>query len=163
MWFNPKLTGTKLPTLDQSLDTILAKSFCMIERKAGDAQTLVKLLREKKALDRVVAQAFDWKFIADCHRLEPKLILGGLGSKEFSPQKLDEIAATGAKIVGWKGEDLKQADVVAIHARGLRVWTYTIDDPDLARKLLGWGVDGLISNVPAKIKTIIAQRSGGTP
>jgi glycerophosphoryl diester phosphodiesterase len=53
--------------------------------------------------------------------------------------------------------------VAAIHARGLRVWTYTIDDPDLARKLLSWGVNGLISNVPAKIKSVIANHSGGTP
>jgi glycerophosphoryl diester phosphodiesterase len=158
-WFGPKFAATKLPTLDESLDTILAGSFCMVERKSGDARTLVTLLRKKKALDRVVVQGFDWKFIADCHRLEPKLVLGGLGSKEFSTAALDEIAAAGAKIVGWKGEDLRQADVTSIHARGLRVWTYTIDDPELARKLLAWGVDGLISNVPAKIKTVVAEHA----
>jgi glycerophosphoryl diester phosphodiesterase len=158
-WFGPKFAGTKLPTLDESLDTILAGGFCMVERKAGDAATLVKMLREKKALDRVVVQAFDWKFIADCHRIEPKLVLGGLGSKEFSAEKLDEIAKAGARIVGWKGEDLREADVAAIHTRGLRVWTFTIDDPALAQKLLSWGVDGLISNVPAKIKEVVAHHA----
>lgn len=166
-WFGPKFAGTKLPTLDESLDRILAGTFCMVERKSGDAATLVKMLREKKALNRVVVQAFDWKFIADCHRIEPTLVLGGLGSKEFTAAKLDEIVKTGAKIVGWKGEDLREADVAAIHARGLKVWTFTIDDPALAQKLLTWGVDGLISNVPAKVKSVVRQQSqarvGGTP
>lgn len=158
-WFDPKLefAGEKLPTLAASLDVILPATFCLVERKAGDAATLVKLLRERRAIPRVVVQAFDWKFLAECHKLEPKLVLGALGSKELRPAQLDEIVAAGASAVGWKGDDLRQRDIEAIHARGLKVWVYTVNEPEHVRKLLAVRVDGIITDVPATIKAVLGQ------
>ena len=34
------------------------------------------------------------------------------------------------------------------HAAGLAVNTWTCDDPDRIRELIGWGVDGICTNVP---------------
>ncbi|MGQ0521614.1 MAG: glycerophosphodiester phosphodiesterase [Actinomycetota bacterium] len=38
--------------------------------------------------------------------------------------------------------------VAAVHARGMRVHAWTVDDPDRVRVLAGAGVDVLITNVP---------------
>lgn len=38
--------------------------------------------------------------------------------------------------------------VAAAHAAGLVVLTWTVDDPDRIRELVGWGVDGVITNDP---------------
>lgn len=155
IWKDRQFAGTKLPTLAQSLDTIHAGSMCLIERKGGDAATLVKLLRQRRELGQVVVQAFDWKFLADCHEQEKTLSLGALGSKELTAEKLLEIVASGAKVVGWKGEDLRKRDILAIHARGLKAWAYTINDEALARKLIGWGLDGVITDMPGKLKKVV--------
>jgi glycerophosphoryl diester phosphodiesterase len=157
-WFAPQFASEKLPTLDASLDAILPSTFCLVERKAGDAKALVKMLRDKRAIDRVVVQAFDWKFLADCHKLEPTLVLGALGSKELRPAQLDEIVAAGASAVGWKGDDLRESDVAAIHARGLKCWVYTINDGEKVRRLLDWRVDGIITDVPARVKPLVEAR-----
>jgi glycerophosphoryl diester phosphodiesterase len=157
-WYDKKFAGTKLPTLAASLDTIHTGSMCLIERKGGDAATLIKLLRERRELGQVVVQAFDWKYLADCHKLEPKLPLGALGSKELTAEKLDEIVACGARVVGWKGEDLRKKDIEAIHARGLKAWAYTINEEAMARKLIGWGLDGLITDVPGRMKPVVDGR-----
>ena len=37
-----------------------------------------ELLEEKKLIDQVVVQSFDWKFVAECRRLSPRLALGTL-------------------------------------------------------------------------------------
>ena len=59
-WFKKgNFAGTKLPTLDESLDVIQAGKMTLIERKAGDAATLVKLLDEKKLRSDFVVKAFD--------------------------------------------------------------------------------------------------------
>ena len=79
LWFNPPQTGVRLPTLAQALEVIQRGSVTLIERKAGDAATCVKLLRERDLVDRVVVQAFDWDYLRDFHRLEPTQVLGALG------------------------------------------------------------------------------------
>ena len=45
------------------------------------------------------------------------------------------------------------------HQRGLKVWVYTIDDPDQANELLDMGVDGIITNNTSLIWKAIALRS----
>jgi glycerophosphoryl diester phosphodiesterase len=54
---------------------------------------------------------------------------------------------------------VEAAAVADAHRRGLKVWIYTIDDDRLARRLLGLGVDGLITDNPAIIwRTLALER-----
>jgi glycerophosphoryl diester phosphodiesterase len=85
-WFDDKFANERLPTLVQALDLIQSRSVTLIERKAGDPATLVRLLEEKNLLDRVVVQAFDWKFVAACRKLSPRLALGTLSGKPASDE-----------------------------------------------------------------------------
>ena len=39
--------------------------------------------------------------------------------------------------------------VAAAHEEEVRVGTWTVDDPDLARRLFSWGVDAVATNDPA--------------
>jgi glycerophosphoryl diester phosphodiesterase len=154
-WFDPKFAGTKIPTLVESINVIQAGSVTLIERKGGDAKTCVALLEKHRWTERLVVQAFDWNYLAACHRLAPKLVLGALGSKELTAAKLDQIEKCGASVVGWNHKDLRKSDIAEIHRRGLKVWVYTVDDPKVAQRLIVAGVDGIISNVPGKMKKLV--------
>jgi glycerophosphoryl diester phosphodiesterase len=170
LWFKPPQTGVRLPTLAQALEVIQRGSVTLIERKAGDAATCVKLLRERDLVNRVVVQAFDWDYLRDFHRLEPAQVLGALGppstragrkltdqEKALTPVWLDEVKSSGARAAVWN----KQVDAAAVksaHERGLKLWVYTIDDELLARQLLAMGVDGLITDNPAIIWKALATR-----
>ena len=156
-WYNAKFAGTHIPTLDESLDTIQAGSVTLIERKGGDAQTVVDLLKRKKLLDQVVVQAFDWDYLADCHRLAPELVLGALGSKQLGPQQLAEIQQTGAQAVGWNYKDIGAAEVERVHAAKLKLWVYTVNDADQMRRLIKLGIDGLITDHPALARRIVDE------
>ena len=46
-WFDPKYAGTKVPLLSEALDTIQKASVTLIERKGGDPESCLKLLRSK--------------------------------------------------------------------------------------------------------------------
>ncbi|NTW03736.1 MAG: SDR family NAD(P)-dependent oxidoreductase, partial [Oscillochloris sp.] len=50
----------------------------------------------------------------------------------------------GAKVVVWSQKLSKEAVQLA-HQRGLKVWVYTINDLELADRMLDMGVDGLIT------------------
>jgi glycerophosphoryl diester phosphodiesterase len=153
-WFGDKFTGAKLPTLAQSLDLIQTGSTTLIERKAGDAKTLIKLLEEKKLTDQVVVQAFDWDFVAACRKLSPNLALGALCGKPASEEQIRAAAATGADLIVWNHEKISQEQIDLIHKLGKRAWVYTVDEPDRARWLLAAGIDGVITNTPAEIMRV---------
>ena len=150
-WFSPEFAGTRLPTLEQALALICRESRCMIERKAGDAKTCVELLRRLAVIDRVVVTAFDWAFLAECRELAPELTLGALGDEPLTPESLDRAVASGASIVGWGDAWVAREHVASAHGRGMRVWVWTVDDPIRARGLIGFGVDGLITNAPGTV------------
>src|SRR3954469_5200690 len=113
-WFDPKYAGTKVPLLSEALDTIQKASVTLIERKGGDPESCLKLLRSKGLINRVVVQSFDWEYLRGFHALEETQVLGALGppvklsdgkkpqvSKELSAAWLDELQKTGAGIAVW--------------------------------------------------------------
>jgi glycerophosphoryl diester phosphodiesterase len=77
--------------------------------------------------------------------------------KELSAQWLDELVKCGAKIAVWNQQVSKEAIKLA-HERGLKVWVYTINDPELANSLLDMGVDGIITNNVSLIWRTLALR-----
>ena len=159
-WFDARFKGTPLPRLDESLDTIQNGSMTLIERKQGDAATCVKLLEDKKLLDQVVVQAFDWDYLKDCHALAPGVVLGALGGKELTPEKLDQIAGSGATVVGWQNQHSNAESIRAIHDRGWKAWVWTVDDPKRAVELVQAGADGIITNCPAEIRRALESPPG---
>lgn len=156
-WFAPAFAGTRIATLEEALTTIQAGSMTLIERKGGDPATCVQLLKERKLLDQVVVQAFDWDFLAGCHKLNSNLVLGALGSKEFTAAKLDQIAKTGARVVGWEDRFTTAESIQAIHDRGWKAWVWTVDGPERAVQLMEAKIDGIITNRPAAIRAAIDQ------
>jgi len=175
-WFDRKYAGTHIPLLAEALDTIQAGSVTLIERKGGAPADCLKLLREKGLINRVIVQSFDWEYIRAFHEQEPEQVLGALGPperlaggekapktpKELTAAWLDELQKTGAQVAVWS--DRVSADAVRLaHQRGLKVWVYTINDPDLANNLLDMGVDGLITNNTSLIWRTIALRARKAP
>lgn len=169
-WFNPRFSLEKPPLLSDALDFIQKRGVTLIERKAGDAATCVELLRRKNLVNAVIVQAFDWEYLTDFHKLEPKQVLGALGppstkggkkltdeEKRLSPAWVDQAKATGSRAVVWSRAVSKEAIDYA-HGKGLKVWVYTINEPELANTLLDAGVDGIITDNPALIWRTIALR-----
>ncbi len=170
-WFDAQFAGTKVPLLSEALDTIQNGSVTLIERKGGDPESCVKLLRSKHLINKVIVQAFDWEYLRGFHAIEPEQVLGALGPpvkladgkkpgdqpKELSAAWLDELAKTGAKAAVWNNK-VSKAAVDLAHQRGLRVWIYTINDPAEANRLLDMGVDGIITNNTGLIWRTVALR-----
>lgn len=168
-WFHPRFAGTHLPLLTEALDTIQKSGVTLIERKAGDPATCIRLLKERKLINKVVVQAFDWAYLKEFHQLEPNQMLAALGppstyngvklsdaEKALSPKWNQTVKELGARAIVWNRQVSKEA-VEDAHKQGLKVWVYTINDPQLARDLLYTGVDGIITDNPATIFRAIAS------
>ncbi len=154
-WFSAEFAGTRLPTLAQAIDTIQAGSITLIERKGGDPATCVKLLKQKKLLDAVVVQAFDWKYLEGCHQLDPSLVMAALGDGPLKPERLERIQQTGARVVAWEDKHTTEDSIAAIHAQGWKAWVWTVDKPDRVRELVRSKIDGIITNRPAETRAAV--------
>jgi glycerophosphoryl diester phosphodiesterase len=171
-WFHPRYAGTKVPLLEEALQCVGRRSLALIERKAGDATTCARLLRARKLVNRIVVQSFDWQFLCALHQQLPEQVLAALGPpsrlpdgrkprnvrRRLSEAWLDRMVETGAKVVVW-GRLLSGRAVRAAHERGLKVWVYTIDKPQLTARLIELGVNGIITNNPSAMWRVIALRA----
>jgi glycerophosphoryl diester phosphodiesterase len=169
-WRDAQFTGTKLPLLTEALDLIQSNGITLIERKAGDPATCVKLLKERGLINDVIVQAFDWEYLRGIHAIEPAQILGALGppgtrdgqklsdaEKKLNARWIKGVRKTGAQLVVWN-KMLDRAAVETAHRQGLKVWVYTINDPATANSLLDLGIDGIITDNPAIIWRTLALR-----
>ncbi|MCF3648316.1 glycerophosphodiester phosphodiesterase [Synoicihabitans lomoniglobus] len=166
-WFSSAYAGAKLPTLNESLDFIQgAGGVTLIERKAGSAADCAEIIHAKRLINDVVVQAFDWEFLAALHDAIPTQVLGALGpqkewdgrklaaaEKTLSPLWVERAAKSGVRVIGWNRHITAEA-VAAAHARGLKIWVYTINELPAAKALLALGVDGIITNNPLRISRL---------
>jgi glycerophosphoryl diester phosphodiesterase len=175
-WLDAKYKGARIPTLVEALDMIQSSGgMTVIEHKAGDAATCVKILREKNLINQLVVHSFHWDYLRDFHKLAPEQVLIALGppgthedgtklsseEKFLSAKWLDGMKDTGAHAVHWN-QNVTKESVKLAHKRGLKVWIYTIDDPALANQLLDMGVDGITSNNTSLIWKTLALRFAQT-
>ena len=171
-WFHRTFGGVKVPLLSEALTTIGKRSVPLIERKGGNATAYASFLRENNLLNNVIVQSFDWEFLRMLHEEEPRLVLGALGparllaggrkpfgiSRKLNAAWLTQVHNTGARIVVWTRKVSKGSMRLA-HERGLKVWVYTINEVKLARRLVGAGVDGVITNDPTLMrKALLTKR-----
>lgn len=174
-WFAAKFAGTKVPLLGEALDFIQQTNVTLIERKSGDSATCIQLLQTKDLINKVIVQSFDWKFLREFHEQEPRQILGALGppavlsngqrprrrSKVLTAAWLNDLQETGAAIAVWNHQVSKEVVTVA-HERGLKIWTYTINKPALANRLLDIGVQGLITNNPSLMRDLVEPQTASS-
>lgn len=170
-WFDARFAGAKVPRLEEALALICGGgAVTLIERKSGDATTLIHLLRERNLINKVVVISFDWKFLREFHQLEPKQILGALGppsrlSNGRKPvhvrrglaARLKDLEKTGAKLAVWNRK-VSSGGVRAADKLGLKVWVYTVDDVRTARRLLKRGVQAIITNQIERIREGVSPR-----
>ena len=100
--------------------------------------------------NRIVVSAFTLATVDAVRAAAPEVRTGWLTVAGFD--QLEAVATTAERghTDFHPHESAVTPEVIdAAHAAGLHVTTWTVDDPDRMRELAFWGVDGIITNVPA--------------
>jgi glycerophosphoryl diester phosphodiesterase len=150
------------------------------------AKTLVAVIREEAMAGRTTLQSFDWRTLQVVQRIAPEIPTAYLSSQQGS---LDNIAVNKSKGSPWTAGvqykdhgsvpkmvkaaggkiwspffgDLTEFKVKEAHALGIQVVVWTVNDPAQIKKMLDFGVDGIISDRPDLVRKVMAERKMPLP
>lgn len=167
-WFSAEYAGTKVPTLQEVLDTLRGRAGLLLEVKSpalypGIAAAIVAELDGEGWLQanarsgRLVVQSFNWDFMAEFNSLAPKVPAGLLGGPPSDAQMAE--LSTWADQINPNHNQVDAEFIETVHGFGMVTWPYTIDDPERMSELAALGVDGIITNYPAVLIDVLREGS----
>lgn len=138
---------------------------------------VLDVLRKSDLLDRASIQSFDWAVLRLVHAEEPRLALNaitntaflevhqpgaspwlaGLDIDDFADSIPAAVAALGFDALSPSHTILTPAMVAEAHQAGLRVLPYTVDASSTMRWLIEIGVDGIITNRPDVLRSVLVE------
>jgi glycerophosphoryl diester phosphodiesterase len=164
----------ELPTLEQALEFLASTSVGVHAdvKCARHGQEVAKALRRHGLVERAVASSFWTPALRDLRNEEPRLAVGitypedrhGLARRRLLaplvpsavgllgrvlPRRLPRwLKSAGASVAMLHYAVLSQAVVDRCHESDVAVWTWTVNELDVLRRVAALGVDGAISDDP---------------
>ena len=151
--------GIRIPTLQDVLARY-ADVRCVIELKMDSpelARATIEVIRAAGAVGRVSLGSFHGKALSAARAAEPRIPTGASTDeirRELTPAWLRPWRRpprfqtlyvpeswTGVRIVS-------PAFIARAHRKGVAVWVWTVNAADDIRRLLDWGVDGIMTDRP---------------
>lgn len=149
--------GQFVPTLWQVLQRVHGQCLINIEVKGVDDVSLVNVCINKaiSQLDfkpeQFIVSSFNHHLLLAFKSIAPSIKVGALtGSNPVGYARFAEDLQ--AYSVNAEISFVDKAFVVDAHSRGLKMFVYTVDEPQDLFRLQSWGVDAVFSNGPAKAK-----------
>lgn len=151
------------------------------------AARLAAVLAEEGMEGRVIVQSFDWRVLAWFRAHRPQVTLAFLtsahgGADTVSPRQgrpspwlagadpaafagsiPRTVAEAGGRVWSPDHRGLTQAEVGEARALGLAVIPWTVNDPLTMERLIDWGVDGIITDYPDRLRAVMAGRGLALP
>jgi glycerophosphoryl diester phosphodiesterase len=140
---------------------------------AAMADAVVAVADTHGAAERIIVQSFDWRGPRRLRRTRPDIRVAWLTSAAFlmgartwwdGPHPTDfggsvarAVAAEGGPTWGPDHADLTEETLAEAHGLGLRVVPWTVNRPEDMRRLIRWGVDGLITDRPDLARDVLAE------
>ena len=167
-WKGKRFAGEKLPTLAEALATIPGHGRCFIELKSG-AEAVPALVRVIEECGKRPAQlaiiSFNAETIAEAKRKLPQHPVYWIVSVKkdkatgLLAPSVEELISK-AKSIKADGLDLSVPPtpdfVKPIKSAGLKLFIWTVNDVDVARKFVELGVDGITTDRAAWLKEQLA-------
>jgi glycerophosphoryl diester phosphodiesterase len=143
-----------IPRLADVLRLTRGLAVVQVEMKSGAVPAVVRAVARARAAEWVILASFDRRLVAAARDLAPAIPRMLISEGRDAPAALvRQLAACGAAGISVNHRAIRSAAWVRhFHQRGYAVWSWTVNDPVLARRLAGWGVDALLGDDPALLR-----------
>ena len=155
-WFAPPFAGTRIPTLDETLDLLKGKLLINIELKvletlqSGLGADTVKAVRARGMADQVVISSFNPFVLRQAKQAGPEIECALLLAHDLPGWMHWGVTRRYCRADGLHPDSDMVDETYMARARkaSLPVRVWTVDAEDEMRRLIALGVDAIITNVP---------------
>ena len=170
-YFSQDFKGTKIPTLEEFLTLCEGADIEILNielksPKRGETRIVQKTIDAVKAhglYDKLIISSFDANLLIEAKKIDSTCKTGLLYSLQtFSSAKVLFMPVAYASSI--KADALHPhfihvtpGYVFRAHKKGIKVNVWTVDKAFLTKYLLLCGVDGIITNIPEMVKSIISK------
>lgn len=151
----PDIEG--IPTLRQVMTLLKDFEHIQFEVKAATEHDCMIVARKFPALwhefgfgDRAFTTSFNPRYLHIIREVAPEIPRGFLFEQDFAGNPVEHALALACRAMGPHQARCDQALVDSARAAGLMVATWTVNDPARMHELARLGIDGLITDVPAR-------------
>ncbi|MCY7304751.1 MAG: glycerophosphodiester phosphodiesterase [Rhodoferax sp.] len=136
---------------------------------------VLAVVRAAGLTSRVTIQSFDWRTLRRLQQLEPRIATvyltvelpqsnnvqdpawtAGMFSKDYASTP-HMVKASGGAVWSPHFATIDANKVRAAQQLGLKVIPWTVNEPADMERLIGWGIDGLISDYPARARDVMRR------
>ncbi len=163
-WFGPEFAGQKIPTLYEALSVAKGTSTkVVIELKSSETRLAGKVVDLVKAMnmeDRVLISCFNLNQIAQVRTLDPSIEIQQFVNS-VSQSEINDLKAINAEWIG-SGSEVSPALRDSVHAAGMLLNIWTIDNPVKMVQYNSEGYDGITTNDPVTAMAVLDTTAPST-
>ncbi len=159
-WKGDEFKGEQIPFLKEIIETVPTGKTLVVEIKyRGEILPALKRCIEKsEKAEQIIFICFDWKMILDTQKEFPDNKCYWLSSsKQGLSKKMKQAAENGLAGVNLKYSIIDEEVISMAKENNLEVLTWTVDDPEEAKRLTEIGVAGITTNRPQWLKEEMAK------
>ena len=166
-WFSEKYAGEPVPTLKEMVEQVRpTRSGILMELKSPELYPGIEKLVAAEfasfpgyvpaavAADRLAVQSFDFDSMKTYKSIQPEVPVGLLGTPAYA----DLDSYTWADQINPHFGSFDAGYVARVHALGMHIHSWTVNDAATMSSVLDRGVDGIITNNPDVLREVIAGR-----
>jgi len=160
LWFSEEFKGEPVPTLKSIIDAVRGKMKLNIELKMNGHEKLltekvVAMVEEEDFYNNCILTSFDFGAVKKVKQRNSKIKAGYI----FSEMPEDEdVFTANVDLLSVNKKIVTEDFVQKAHANNKQVHVWTVNEPEDMRKLIGLGVDNIISNYPNILKEVLAEK-----
>ena len=161
-------TGQRIPFLEEIIETVPQGRRLFVEIKCGPEvlSPLENAIEASGKRERIVFIAFDFETIKAAKRLMPDVpaywLVGTKKDKEteawipHDPALVEDVASSGLDGLNVHYAGVTEQFASRVHAAGLGLYVWTVNDPAEARRLARLGVAGITTDRPGWLRRQLA-------
>ena len=158
-WFSSRFAGEPIPLVSQALRLIPKGRAANLElkrtpRKRLVVRQLIKCLERTRMIRRVLISSFDPSLLALVNARRPR-IASALLCRRDARRALRQAIRLGCSALHPHASLVSPSLMAQAHAQGLTVNVWTVDSAQQVRRLIRMGVDGIVTNVPDRLRRVV--------